>query len=544
MNTILKPCPIGYAWICDKLNIEPVVELEEKFSAVFDYNLFRNSTALVPGYTKYYSQKIPETAYNNFGLLDHLMFAIDKENFSPYILTLGFSNLSAKEIHRLKGLINTAPSSVLLRKTAYLYEKLTGKELACDCSQELKEQKRAAVNILSNEKYYTIQKFFPEKYSAKYGVYDNTLGVLGVLSPIIRRTEILEHHSKRAYGKELSEAFLSVSNDSELAETISSRMFIRESQMSFKIEGDTRSASRIAKYNHMLKKYQRGLPGLNKKVIIEMQDNIVQPDEFSGDYREIQNFIGHSGRVDRFPTVDYISPKPEDIRSLMNGLFQMHRYLSEDESVDPIVAGAALHLAFTAIHPLSDGNGRISRTLLHDQIAKHNYVPTEGLIFPISDIIASHRREYEAALENVTGNIIGKCRYRFNEDGKLSVEGNSADMYRYLNVTPFAEYLYGAIEQTLDVTVKHIIKDSQFRNDAAKIINTVYPLKEKERKTFLQAITAEQGILSNKMQKRMRKTVPEDKLNKLMSKVGDLYQQYTQQKQGSDYTYNNDCMEL
>ena len=148
----------------------------------------------------------------------------------------------------------------------------------------------------------------------------------------------------------------------EIAELISDKMYIKESQMSFKIEGDTRDADRIAKYNAMLKKYKYGIPGLNKKSVIDMQNVIVQQDDFTGDYREIQNFIGHGGRADKYPIVDYIPPAPEDVRELMSGLYKMHRYLSEDESIDPVVAGSAMHLAFTAIHPLSDGNGRISRT--------------------------------------------------------------------------------------------------------------------------------------------------------------------------------------
>ena len=538
MNTIYQAYPIGYSWICNRLNID-AASLSREYSAVFDYSAYRNSTVTLPGYIKYYSQDLDKSLYDSFGLLQHLLFALGKEEFIPYILKSAFINLTSNEVNMLCHMLEEKPGSVLLRKAGYLYETFTGHEISYSCEEELAKSKRAVVKLLSDDKYYTLHKFFEDKYCAKFGIYDNTLGPLNILSPIIKRTEVLVGHENRPYGRRLYNAFVEASNDKEIAELISDKMYIKESQMSFKIEGDTRDADRIAKYNAMLKKYKYGIPGLNKKSVIDMQNVIVQQDDFTGDYREIQNFIGHGGRADKYPIVDYIPPAPEDVRELMSGLYKMHRYLSEDESIDPIVAGSAMHLAFTAIHPLSDGNGRISRTLLHDQIARHKYVPS-GLIFPVSDIIAHERRGYEEALDKVTGNIIRQCKYSFNDDGKLNVVGNYADLYRYLDATPFTEYLYGAIAKTLDITVKDIMKDCRFRYEASKIISDIYPMKPKEKKIFLNAVSAESGVLSGRMQKRLRKSIPEDSLNVLMGKIGNLYQEIVSDDSKDKDVANND----
>lgn len=523
---------IGYSWISEKLGVEPPVPTE-KLAVVFDFNNYR-STKIIPGYTKYFSKDLDKQLYDSFGLLDHVLFAVGKEYFSPYLLKKAFAQLEAKDVSKLLHLLEENPTSILLRKTGYLYEVFTDKELNFRGEGEWQKLKKLPVKILPEDKYFTLSQVYDDKYSEKFGVVDNTLGSLKVLSPIVRKTDPLLRHMDRPYGEMLYKAFSDASNDPEIAGIISDRMYIRESQMSFKIEGDTRDLDRITKYNAMLKKYKHGLPKLSKKMIIEMQDVIVPRDEFTGNYRDIQNFIGRSGRADRFPIVDYIPPAPEDVTQLMSGLFDMHEYLSNDPDIDPVVAGSALHLAFTAIHPLSDGNGRISRTLLHDQLARHNYVPENGLIFPVSDIIAAERKGYEDSLEKVTGNIIGHCRYSFDDDGELRATGNDADLYRYLDVTPFAEYLYGAIEKTLDVTVKDIIKDSRFRGEAAKIISRIYPMKEKEKKIFLSAMSADAGVISGRMQKRLKKSIPESALNELMEKIGKLYKEVSIESASQD----------
>ena len=72
MNTIYQAYPIGYSWICNRLNID-AASLSREYSAVFDYSAYRNSTVTLPGYIKYYSQDLDKSLYDSFGLLQHLL---------------------------------------------------------------------------------------------------------------------------------------------------------------------------------------------------------------------------------------------------------------------------------------------------------------------------------------------------------------------------------------------------------------------------------------------------------------------------------------
>jgi Fic family protein len=73
-----------------------------------------------------------------------------------------------------------------------------------------------------------------------------------------------------------------------------------------------------------------------------------------GEFRTIQVQIGATGR--------YIPPPPVEIDRLMSNL---EKYIHQgDARFDPLVLCYMVHYQFEAIHPFSDGNGRVGRALL------------------------------------------------------------------------------------------------------------------------------------------------------------------------------------
>lgn len=73
-----------------------------------------------------------------------------------------------------------------------------------------------------------------------------------------------------------------------------------------------------------------------------------------GKFRDVQVAIGSDRR--------YIPPPPVEMMSCLEAL---EKYInSDDTSFDPLVRAYVAHYQFEAIHPFSDGNGRIGRLLL------------------------------------------------------------------------------------------------------------------------------------------------------------------------------------
>jgi Fic family protein len=77
-----------------------------------------------------------------------------------------------------------------------------------------------------------------------------------------------------------------------------------------------------------------------------------------GEFRTTQNWIGPSGAV--IDNATYVPPPPERIWECL-GAFE--KYLHADRGLPPLLAIAALHYQFEAIHPFVDGNGRVGRLL-------------------------------------------------------------------------------------------------------------------------------------------------------------------------------------
>jgi Fic family protein len=72
--------------------------------------------------------------------------------------------------------------------------------------------------------------------------------------------------------------------------------------------------------------------------------------------------------------------------------------LANLEGVPPALQAAELHYNLVAIHPFSDGNGRVARLFMNDHLLQHGY--------PHTIIDVAERAEYLAALEEANA---GRC---------------------------------------------------------------------------------------------------------------------------------------
>lgn len=112
-----------------------------------------------------------------------------------------------------------------------------------------------------------------------------------------------------------------------------------------------------------------------------------------GEFRQIQAFIGseeiHSAR--------YVAPPAESVEDLMKSI---EKYLNEDDDLPTLVGIAMVHYQFEAIHPFSDGNGRLGRLLIILMLIAKNLLP-EPLLY-ISAYFERNKSTYVANLWQVS----------------------------------------------------------------------------------------------------------------------------------------------
>jgi len=76
--------------------------------------------------------------------------------------------------------------------------------------------------------------------------------------------------------------------------------------------------------------------------------------------------------------IHFVSPKPEDLAGLMEGLVAAHRRM-DTGSKPAVIHAAAIAYGFVFLHPFEDGNGRIHRFLIHNILARRGDVPRIGI---------------------------------------------------------------------------------------------------------------------------------------------------------------------
>ncbi|MEU4651231.1 Fic family protein [Nocardia fluminea] len=114
-----------------------------------------------------------------------------------------------------------------------------------------------------------------------------------------------------------------------------------------------------------------------------------------GEFRHSQNWISPPGST--IETAKFVPPPPE---TLWQSLDAFEKYLHAEGELPPLLAIAAVHYQFEAIHPFIDGNGRIGRLLAVMLLVEWGLLP--GPLLDLSSCIEPRRDRYYEGLLRVS----------------------------------------------------------------------------------------------------------------------------------------------
>ena len=126
----------------------------------------------------------------------------------------------------------------------------------------------------------------------------------------------------------------------------------------------------------------------------ELMSSVRGADREPGKFREIQNWIGKSGRP--IEEAIYIPPEPHLLQTCLD---DMEKYIQTEDS-EVLIQSAIIHAQFEIIHPFLDGNGRIGRLLI-PLFLYHRKRLTRPMFY-LSEYLEDHRDEYYSRLSNVS----------------------------------------------------------------------------------------------------------------------------------------------
>jgi cell filamentation protein, protein adenylyltransferase len=114
-----------------------------------------------------------------------------------------------------------------------------------------------------------------------------------------------------------------------------------------------------------------------------------------GEFRTTQNWIGAPGAV--IDTSTYVPAPPEQLWECLDAF---EKFLHVDGELPPLLAIAAIHYQFEAIHPFLDGNGRVGRLLVVLLLIEWGLLPAP--LLDLSAYIEPRRDRYYDGLLRVS----------------------------------------------------------------------------------------------------------------------------------------------
>jgi hypothetical protein len=181
--------------------------------------------------------------------------------------------------------------------------------------------------------------------------------------------------------------------------------------------------------------------------------------------------VGHTHGFDNI--VDYIGPPWERAGELLDGL---RCSMIKTVGVSSVLRASLASFGFVYIHPMIDGNGRISRFLVNDVLRRDGAVPAP-FILPISATITNKAKEragYDRALETFSRPLLARYRdnYQFGAE-YVCTDGVRANFHfdayddampawRYPDLTHQTEYIGEVVRLTIEVEMS---KEASYLRD-------------------------------------------------------------------------------
>jgi len=361
-----------------------------------------------------------------------LLFAIKHEGVNLEVLKALFAKIDSSE---MAALVLTAPHGIYIRRLWFLYEFLTGDLLPVPAL------KSGNYNyVLPPDEYFCIDKEL-SWHAKRQRLFCNLPGNTS-FCPIVRLTSrILEFQQKNLASK-VTEAIAAY--PSELIYRASSFFYLKETKSSYAIERQTPSQKRAAAFIALLR--DAGRSRLDKSLLLQLQNAIVEERYRESDYRQSQVYVGQTLAPDH-ELIHFVGMKPGDLPQMMTAYLESAEKIL-NSSCDAIISAAVLSFAFVFIHPFEDGNGRLHRYLLHHILNAKGFNP-ENIIFPVSALLYKDAKLYDGMLENFSKRLLPQVEYHLAGDGAMTVYNDTADFYRYVDFTRIVEDFFGVVEATL-----------------------------------------------------------------------------------------------
>ncbi len=438
-------------------------------------------------------------------IISHLTFALKYEGLDLLILKMLFQCTGEKLV---KDMVASEPIGQYSRRVWFLYEWLL--------------QKKTDLPDLTTGNYVEIvnPKFqFPgtSVNSTRHRVKNNLPGT-PEFCPLIRKTEKINVFQAKNFPDAIHRGI--ERRDKGLIRRAAAFLLLKDSKASFAIEGEFPPGLRATNWGKAIGR--AGKNPLTIKELERLQDIVIGTKKLKHmGIRKQEGFVGEHDRETFLPVPDHISAKHQDLPSLMKGLIATNNLLQESE-YDPILTATTVAFGFVFIHPFSDGNGRIHRYLIHHILAQKGYT-NAGLIFPVSAAILERMADYEKVLEAFSRPRLGLIEWDATPDHNVRILNETADLYRYFDLTAQAEFLYECVENTIDEIIPNELNYLEKYDQMTKAINSIVTLSNTQVDLLVKILDQNKGQLSKNKRQKIFDELTDMEINKIEKHYTEIF---------------------
>lgn len=436
--------------------------------------------------------------------LAHLEFALKYQGVELEVIQAVCAKLEPEQI---QARLDASPNGKYIRTIAALYESFTQRSL------QAKALSAPYVNLFDPESYVCGAK----RRQSKFRVNFNGIGDLD-FCPVIRRTAALETWLDRDIFADL-DAFIESIGGAQNLDRALGWAYLDETRGSFAIEHEAPSEDKARRFVQLLRGAHEGRP-LSEDYLTELQrGTITNPLLEAVAFRHEQNWLQQGGRL-RASNITYLPPPPEEVRPIMDALIN---FANAPESIHPLLNAFLISFAFVFIHPFMDGNGRISRFLVHHALCRSGNLD-QGLILPISVAMSHHEPDYLAALQSVSKPIRTLWEVIVLEEDRINATfTGSGTPYRYWDATECMEFGLRMTHYALDTS---LIKESDYlqRFDAVySRINARHDILSKDLHALIRMAHSQGGKISQNRRKQYLYRVQPQVLDDIETQVKEIF---------------------
>lgn len=473
--------PVGYAWIQAALKVPDFLGAKKaRLAAV------RRVERLVEG-----ALLVPTNLAPRDDFLGHAAFAIKYEGVRLDYLAVALRRVPGAELAAQFAL---TPNGTYVRKLCFLWEVFNKRELKGADTSAIS----AGYAKLFDPGLYVVGV---SRRNARWRIDFNGLGDVS-FCPVVRKTAALQRlvqhdvlADARAFSKSIGLGML---------ERALSWAYLSETEGSFAIEGESPSQDKAALFANLLKRAHDQRP-LTEEYLVELQNAaLTNPYDRAMSFRTGQNRL--QGDATGAVGVTYVPPRPALCDELMQQLMVLAN--TPAQGIDPLIQAAVVSFAFVFIHPFMDGNGRLSRFLIHHVLGQSRSLP-EGFLLPVSVAMKKHEEQYLQALKSFSKPARELCRVTWSGDERFHYAWHADEdiWFRYMDLTAGVVFTLEMARAALDIHLRREVEFLGLFDDVAREINARHDLRNSDLATLIVTTYQNGGVLSKSRRKRFAERV-------------------------------------